>query len=69
MTRFIVEPIDIDFAGWTVVEEGQHNEWGIIDTQPEIHLLVGRGKTKEIVQGHADAFNLLGYPQPTNSQA
>ena len=28
-----VVPIDIDFAGWTEVEEGEHNAWGVIDSE------------------------------------
>ena len=28
-----VVPIDIDFAGWTEVEAGQHNAWGVIDDE------------------------------------
>jgi hypothetical protein len=27
---YSVSPIDIDFAGWSTVQEGQHNSWGII---------------------------------------
>jgi hypothetical protein len=27
-----IAPIDIDFAGWTEVEAGHHNAWGIIDS-------------------------------------
>jgi hypothetical protein len=32
--------IDIDFAGWSVVEAGEHNAWGIIQNHPD-GLLVG----------------------------
>lgn len=28
--RYTVVPIDIDFAGWSQVPEGQHNAWGIV---------------------------------------
>lgn len=27
---FTIHPIDIDFAGWSLVPEGQHNSWGIV---------------------------------------
>lgn len=26
-----IAPVDIDFAGWTEVEAGEHNAWGAID--------------------------------------
>lgn len=31
--RYLIIPIDIDFAGWTEVEAGEHNAWGVVDTQ------------------------------------
>lgn len=27
---FTVVPIDIDFAGWSEVEAGEHNAWGVV---------------------------------------
>lgn len=34
MTKtYKVVPIDVDFAGWTEVEAGEHNAWGIVDSE------------------------------------
>jgi hypothetical protein len=39
---FNVEPIDIDFAGWSIVPEGEHNAWGIINvTENTLYKWVG----------------------------
>ena len=31
MSGLRVEPIDIDFAGWSIVDPSEANAWGVID--------------------------------------
>ena len=30
MDHYAIVPIDIDFAGWSQVPEGEHNAWGVV---------------------------------------
>lgn len=30
---FEVKPIDRDFAGWSIVEEGQHTDWAVVNME------------------------------------
>jgi hypothetical protein len=63
MKKYYVHAIDIDFCGWSLVETGEHNAWGVIDNED---CLIGHCAMK----GPADRIcEKLNNEQPNNPRS
>lgn len=61
MKTYSTHPIDIDFAGWSIVDTGEHNCWGIVDNEG---FLIGHCSLKSPADYAANKLNELQPSQP-----
>ena len=55
--KFIVAPIDVDFAGWSLVKAGEHNAWGVIEDNPHGMVLNLHYSLKSVADQKARELN------------